>query len=291
MVADSQGESRQSVANPVQVRVDAPGVSSQASSTDCHEPQATDFIAVEEPLEVRVRGSAIAVLMRMPGRERDLVAGFLAAERILTAGADLAGIEPCADPQTRKPEPNIWNVGLADGVAFDPRARRWGTVSTSCGLCGAQTLEDLQKETPELVMPSRQYSAAMVWQGFRELRRRQVVFEHTAGVHAAALMAESGSLLDVAEDVGRHNAVDKVLGACLRADNYPLEDAAMLLVSGRISFEIVQKAALAGISSIAGVSAPTSLAIEAAERFNQYLFGFAREASLNQYTRSSQSIP
>lgn len=241
-----------------------------------------DFVAVEEPLEVRVRGQAIAVLLRLPGREADLVAGFLAAERVIAHPEDLAGVAPCLDPETGEAAPNVWNAALAEGVSFDPRQRRFGIVSSACGLCGAQSIEDLERTVPPLRRPPELGVAALA-AAFRGLRASQPLFAATAGVHAAGLLPPGLELADVAEDVGRHNAVDKVLGARLRAGDYPLAQDASLLVSGRVAFEIVQKAALAGIGAVAGVGAPTSLAVAAAQRFGMALYGLVREESANRY--------
>lgn len=221
--------------------------------------------------------------MRLPGRERDLVAGFLAAEGILRHPDDLVGVEPCRDPRTGRPEPNIWNAALTEGVAFDPRTSRFGVVTAACGLCGTRTLEDLERRVPPPAALPPALPGGFLEQGFRRMRRTQEVFARTAGVHAAALVETAGAWLDLAEDVGRHNAVDKVLGARFLAGEYPLERPAFLLVSGRVAFEIVQKAALAGIPAVAGVGAPTSLAVEAAARWNLALFGLVRDGSANRY--------
>ncbi|MDA0666981.1 MAG: formate dehydrogenase accessory sulfurtransferase FdhD [Planctomycetota bacterium] len=248
-------------------------------------PAAEDYVASEEPLEIRIRGQAFAVLMRTPGRERDLVAGFLAAEGLIHHKDDVTAIEPCLDVQAGLPEPNIWNVALADGVAFDPRNLRQVMVSSSCGLCGARSLEDLQRDMPVLAsgLP-KQLSLSSLLHAFEQLRKAQSLFEATAGSHGVALWdPESTQILDVAEDVGRHNAVDKLLGAQLLADAYPAAKPLSLLISGRISFELVQKAALAGIPMLAGVGMPTSLAVDAARETGQVLLGWARDAGANLY--------
>jgi len=252
---------------------------------------AADFVAVEEPLEIRVRGNPLAVLMRLPGRERDLVAGFLGSEGVLRDSGDLGPIEPCMDLESGRPSPNVWNAGLADGLAFDPRARRFGLVSSSCGLCGTRTLEDLEKIMPALPRVPAALPGGFFQKSFQQLEEKQPVFHRTAGVHAAGLFQPDGVCLDVAEDVGRHNAVDKVLGARLRRGCYPSPEPVLLLVSGRISFEIVQKAALGGVGVVAGVSAPTSLAIEGAGRFGMALFGLARGARVNRYTGAVELRP
>lgn len=243
-------------------------------------PLRVEPVAAEEPLEIRVRGTPFAVLLRTPGRERDLIAGFLAAERLIRGADDLGAIEPCTDPVRGEPEPHVWNVALAEGVAFDPRASRALMVGSTCGLCGTRVLEDLRAGLPRAVAAPAEPSPAALRDAFAGLRARQPLFARTAGVHGAALarMQADGALAlaDVAEDVGRHNAVDKLLGAVLRAGNYPLEQPAWLLVSGRVSYEIVQKAALAGIGGAAGVGMPTSLAVSAARACGVILHGFVR---------------
>ena len=242
----------------------------------------TDAVAAEEPLEIRVRGVPIAVLMRMPGRERDLLAGFLASEGVLRRPEELLEAAPCVDPETGEAAVNVWNAALAPEVGFDPRERRFGPVTSSCGLCGARTLEELERKMPA-PPPACSLEPSFLLGAFEHLRSGQEVFERTAGTHAAGLLREDGCWIDLAEDVGRHNAVDKVLGARLLAGEYPCGRPTVLLVSGRISFEIVQKAALARVCAVAGVSAPTSLAVDAARRFGLALYGLVRDGSANHY--------
>ncbi len=251
-----------------------------------HAPERVrDHIAVEEPLEVRIRGQAYAVLMRTPGRERDLVAGFLAAEGILAGRSDLLAMEACKDPHSQRPEANIWNVSCAEDLAFDPRQQRRTVVSSSCGLCGTRSLQELQELMPPAVgFPSLRFSLSQLQQAFSELGRQQSLFAATAGCHGAALWnPQSKDLVDLAEDVGRHNAVDKLIGARLWADDYPVSTPLALLLSGRISFELVQKAALAGIPLLAGMGMPTSLAVAAAQTTGQTLLGWVRDGGASVY--------
>jgi len=231
---------------------------------------------------MRVRGHALAVVMRTPGRERELLAGFLASEGVIGQGDDLLAVEACFDPETGEPAPNVWNAALAEGVSFDPERSRFAVVGSSCGLCGTRTLEELEKDLPSLA-PAPAQVEALLESGFGRLRQVQPLFEATGAVHGAALLTEQGELLDFAEDVGRHNAVDKILGARLLADDYPLVNPVALLVTGRISFEIVQKAALAGVPVLAGIGAPTGLAVELATRSGQTLFGMVRNGCANRY--------
>jgi FdhD protein len=247
-------------------------------------PARVEPVAVEEPLEIRVRGRPFAVLLRTPGRERDLIAGFLASERVLRGPEDLLAVEPCppVEPRAGEEPGEAWNVALAEGVRWDPgRERATAMVGSACGACGTRMIEDLRRELPRRAGGAAPTPApGALRAAFEELRRRQAGFALTAGMHGAALAAlgASGELLlrDAAEDVGRHNAVDKLLGARLRAGEWPLEGAAALLVSGRVSFEIVQKAALAGVALVAGVGMPTSLAVRAARAAGLGLTGFVR---------------
>ena len=244
-------------------------------------PVRVEPVVAEEPLEIRVRGAVFAVLLRTPGRERDLIAGFLAAERVIRGSEDLSAVEPCYDAERSAPAPHVWNASLAEGVAFDPRHARALTVGSACGLCGTRVLEDLRVGLPRTVAPTPDLGVSALREAFQELQRRQTLFSRTAGCHGAALVQADGSawrLLDHAEDVGRHNATDKVLGARLLAGDYPLEQPTGLLVSGRVSYEIVQKAALAGVGAVAGVGMPTSLAVAAARACGLSLRGFVRDA-------------
>lgn len=239
---------------------------------------------MEEPLEIRVAGSPFAVLLRTPGQERELLAGFLASEGVLRDRDDLGAIDPCRNPETQRAEANIWNVGLAPGVAFEPAKRRWLPVGSTCGLCGARTLEELARELPKrldlaAIEPDLEYFAQLD----HEIRRAQATYQRTAGCHGAGLFDADARMHAFAEDVGRHNAVDKVLGSELLADRYPAEEPRLLFVTGRISFEIVQKAAMAGVSTVAGAGAPTSLAVEAARRAGVQLLGLVRPERANRY--------
>lgn len=253
---------------------------------------AEDAVAVEEPLEIRIRGQAYAILMRTPGRERDLIAGFLASEGLVHGAADITATEACRNPETQEVESNIWNVALAEGISFQPRGGS-GMVSASCGLCGAQSLEALQKQLPgkRPQLPKSLRLQALTG-AFAQLKQEQGLFAQTAGCHGVGLWKPGETALrDVTEDVGRHNAVDKVLGAQLRADAYPVEEELVLLVSGRISFELVQKAALAGIPVLAGVGMPTSLAVQAAADLGLGLLGWVRDAGANVYAGNLKLKP
>jgi FdhD protein len=246
---------------------------------------ASDSAAAEEPLEVRLHGEPFAVIMRTPGADCELAAGFLLAERVITTADDLGTIAHCTDPDAGHPE-NIVNVTLADGpaTAIEPllAGRRQVTTSSACGMCGRRTIESLAADVEPLRAAWRVSASAIAALPLL-LRARQAVFEHTGGLHAAGLFRRDGTLLEVAEDVGRHNAVDKIVGRMLMRDALPLADH-LLCVSGRTSFELVQKALFAGIPILAAVSAPSSLAIELAQEYGVTLIGFIRGDGFNIYT-------
>lgn len=244
-----------------------------------------DVVATEEPMELRVQGAPFAVLMRTPGDDRALAAGFLFAERIAWRRGDLIRIEPCTERDHPQSD-NIINVSLGQRAAADLERfladRRRVTVSSSCGVCGRVTIESLQVQAP-FVDSTATITAAMVGRLSADLRPRQALFAETGGLHAAGLFEAGGRCLSVFEDVGRHNAVDKVVGRELLEDRLPLTNH-VLAVSGRASFEIVQKAFLAGIPIVAAVSAPTSLAVQLAETAGITLVAFARNGGFNVYS-------
>jgi FdhD protein len=243
-----------------------------------------DRAATEEPLEVRLHNKPFAVIMRTPGADRELASGFLLSEGVLKSADDLGTLEYCTDPGAEHPE-NIINVSLVNGAAESLDAllagRRNVTTNSSCGMCGRLTIESLRAEAPALVVPWTVSSETLVDVPNR-LRRAQAVFDETGGLHAAGLFTREGHLETMAEDVGRHNAVDKVVGRMLMQERLPLSDY-LLFVSGRTSFEIVQKAFLAGIPMVAAVSAPSSLAIDLAEECGITLIGFLRGSNFNIY--------
>lgn len=244
-----------------------------------------DVVAVEEPMEVRVNGASFAVIMRTPGADRDLAAGFLLAEDVIRGAHELATIEYCedADVEGRDNTLNVTVVGDAiERLGVRLGERRQVMMTASCGLCGRRTIESLRSRAPSV---DGQWTVrAEVLRGLpTTLRHAQDVFETTGGLHAAGLFALDGRLTMLAEDVGRHNAVDKVVGRRLLEDALPL-DQSMLMVSGRTSFELVQKTLLAGVPLIAAVSAPSSLAIELAEQSGVTLCGFLRGDTFNVYT-------
>lgn len=235
---------------------------------------APDLVAVEEPLEIRLDGHPVAVVMRTPSHDAELAAGFLVTEGIISKVGELRKIEP-------RPEENRVLVFLEDGVSVDlGRLTRHLFTGSSCGLCGKATLEAVFTEFPPIVHPLL-VSDAVLLAAPGKLREAQGTFETTGGLHAAGLFTAAGELLVVREDIGRHNAVDKVIGHAL-LNGIDLT-ATFLLVSGRLSFEIMQKALAARIPAVAAISAPSSLAVEFAKKSGQSLVGFLRPPTFNRY--------
>lgn len=248
-----------------------------------------DTLAGEEPLEIRVGGRPLSVTMRTPGHDFDLVVGFLHGEGLLRGWDDVAQIDYRsgigADGQR---DYNVVDLTLADGVTPpDPSLERHVYTSSSCGVCGTASIEAVRRVgAHDLATDVTAYPVGLLLELPDRLRAEQAVFDRTGGVHAAGLFLPDGAGLRLAclrEDVGRHNAVDKVLGLALREHGMPLRGA-VLQVSGRASFELVQKAGMAGIPVLSAVSAPSSLAAELAEDLGMTLVGFNRGSSLNVYT-------
>jgi FdhD protein len=247
------------------VRRGEPGVSS-------------DRVAVEAPLEVRVNGQPFSVIMRTPGADRELALGFLLSEGLIRGRADVVRVdvdEPASIANV------IFDRGRADAVAEALGQRRQVAMNSSCGLCGRRSLESLEMSAPPFV---REWSIepAIIDGLPATLQAAQPAFAQTGGLHAAGLFDLDGTLVASAEDVGRHNAVDKLVGRMFEAGRLPLSRS-LLLVSGRSSFEIVQKAWLAGMPLVAAVSAPSSLAVDLARQAGMTLLGFVRDGRFNIY--------
>src|SRR6266850_626789 len=242
----------------------------------------SDAVAREEPLEIQIAGTPLAVVMRTPGHDADLALGFLSSERVIRSIEDVLSVRHCREARSPEAADNVVRVALAEGVRVDWEAlRRNLYASSSCGVCGKATIENALACAPPIRDPAR-FDAALFAPLPERLAAAQPGFAQTGGLHAAALFDARGALLVAREDVGRHNAVDKVLGFCLREKRWPLAGH-VLLVSGRISFEIVQKALAARLPLVAGVSAPSSLAISLAERAGIALIGFLRGSAFNVY--------
>ncbi|MER7014984.1 formate dehydrogenase accessory sulfurtransferase FdhD [Saccharopolyspora sp. NPDC000359] len=245
-----------------------------------------DTLAVEEPLEIRVGGRPLTITMRTPGHDFDLAAGFLVGEGVVRAAEDVVGIRYCAGATADGSNTyNVVDVALAPGVPLPEASleRNFYTTS-SCGLCGKASLDAVRtKATWPLDDDSPGIDLETVAALPDRLREAQRVFDSTGGLHAAGLFTTDGELTCLREDVGRHNAVDKVIGDALRANRLPLRDTIMV-VSGRASFELVQKAVVAGVPVLAAVSAPSSLAVDLAADSGLTLIGFLRGRSMNVYT-------
>jgi FdhD protein len=248
-----------------------------------------DTLAAEEPLEIRVGGRSLAVTMRTPGNDFELAAGFLVTEGLVSGGSQIAGISYCPGPD--KQEFNVLDVILAPGVAPPPaEAARPFVTTSSCGLCGKASIDTVRSKSRfDVAEDPLTVPAAVICDLPGRLREAQKVFDRTGGLHAAGLFDEAGNLLCLREDVGRHNAFDKVVGWAALGGRLPLASHVML-VSGRASFELVQKALMAGIPVMAAVSAPSSLAAELADEAGLTLVGFLRGETMNVYARPDRII-
>jgi len=243
-----------------------------------------DEVAREEPLEIRVDGSSLAVVMRTPGHDAELALGFLVTERVIEKTSDVISVRHCSRAPDPDAEDNVIQVRLAPGVEIDLAAlRRNLYASSSCGICGKATIENALRSAPPL-RDDTALPATRLYALRDALAGAQPGFARTGGLHAAALFTAGGELVCAREDVGRHNAVDKVVGAALRDGRVPLSGH-VLWVSGRISFEIAQKALAARAPVVAAVSAPTSLAVRFAESAGLTLVGFLRGRRANVYGR------
>ncbi|QRN97830.1 formate dehydrogenase accessory sulfurtransferase FdhD [Archangium violaceum] len=257
-------------------------------------PAEPDTVAIEEPLDIRISGDTVAVTMRTPGADRFLVAGFLFAEGLIHSAEDLGGLAHCGRPG-EEGYGNIVEVTPAPGLVIDLEkvgTSRRGTLTTSaCGVCGRRSVDDLMAACSP-VPPGPEIPASVLARATEHLRTVQPNFARTGGVHAAAALDVEGNVLAAFEDVGRHNAVDKVVGAMVlehglrsaRASRPSEARPIVLVVSGRVSFEIVQKAAMARCPVVASVSAASSLAIDLAERAGITLATFVREGRFNVYS-------
>ena len=252
-----------------------------------------DAVAVEEPLEIRLVyerdgqrvEQSISITMRTPGDDFELAAGFLVGEGILHQPDEVHQIRYCVDRAREAQAYNVVSVHLRAGVTFDmDKLVRHFYTTSSCGVCGKASLDALEMQACPLLPQDRPFVTAQVVSGLDgTLRRAQAVFDKTGGLHAAALFDTSGQLISLHEDVGRHNAVDKLVGEQFLAKKLPLYTT-LMMVSGRASFEIMQKALMAGIPIVAAVGAPSSLAVDMARQFGMTLLGFVRGERFNVYT-------
>ena len=251
-----------------------------------------DLLAVEEPLEIRVNGRRLAVTMRTPGNDIDLAAGFLVSEGVITQGDDFSSARYCAGAVDGVNTYNVLDVTLGAGVAPPaPSLERSLITNSSCGLCGKESIDAVRtKSAFDIADDAVRLDAELLTTFPEQLRAGQNVFEKTGGIHAAGLFdAATGEMLVLREDVGRHNAVDKVIGWAVKENRLPLTGT-VLMVSSRASFELTQKALMAGIPVLAAVSAPSSLSAEFAAEVGMTLVGFLRGKSMVIYAGGDRIV-
>jgi len=253
-----------------------------------------DQLTIEEPFEVRIGHQSLAVIMRTPGNDAELALGFLLTEGVIQQFSDVLAIESDVD-EDDLPLANVLNITLCsqlqqDSIHAQPATfERHFAVSASCGLCGKNSIADLMLSVPPLELDALRIHSATFYKLAEQLRSRQQVFQYTGGLHAAGLFTAAGELQLLREDIGRHNAVDKLIGYGMLHGPFPYREH-ILMVSGRTSFEIIQKALLARIPCVAAISAPSSLAVELAEQGGITLVGFLRDHSMNVYTHPERII-
>jgi FdhD protein len=251
----------------------------------------SDQLATEEPLEIRLVSpqKTVAVTMRTPGADFELAAGFLYSEGVVNSREDIERISYCVDPDVDGEQRyNIVNVKLREGLSLDlqPLERHFFTTS-ACGVCGKANLEALRLRGCPVIAEGPEVPVELIYSLPEQLRKAQRVFSTTGGLHAAALFDAKGQLLSVREDIGRHNALDKLVGSALLSDQLPLNNH-IVMVSGRSSFEILQKCLAAGVPIVCAVSAPSSLAVALAREFGITLVGFLRGERFNVYAGSER---
>src|ERR687889_1846338 len=245
-----------------------------------------DVLATEEPMEIRlVSGGSrqtVAVTMRTPGADFELATGFLYGEGIVSSPEDIRKISYCVDVDAEQ-QYNIVNVELRGGHSYDPRPlERHFYTTSACGVCGKASLEQLELRGCPVILPGPEVAPEIIYALPEKLREAQGLFDATGGLHAAALLDAEGELVALREDVGRHNATDKLIGWALLEGRLPLRDH-IVMVSGRSSFEILQKSLAAGVPVVCAISAPSSLAVDVARRFDMTLVGFLRGGKFNVY--------
>jgi FdhD protein len=249
-----------------------------------------DYLSAEEPLEIRVGDAPLSVTMRTPGHDTELAAGFLFTEGIVQNRAQISALEEPAPGDNTENPGNVIIATLAPDAAYDSeKSRRNFFAASSCGICGKASIDSVRARTLAAPNHSFRLDPEVLLKLPDALRESQAVFGRTGGLHAAALFDASGNLLVLREDIGRHNAVDKVIGWALLENRVPLSDT-VLLVSGRGGFEIVQKAIVAGLPVVASVSAPSSLAVQLARESGQTLVGFLRGRRFVIYSGDSRII-
>ena len=247
-----------------------------------------DILVVEEPLEMRIRYGDLmnrkemnlAITMRTPGYDFELVRGFLFTEGIIQSAQDIISIKYCINTKQEE-ENNIVKIELVESIQLNEHLfKRNFYMSSSCGVCGKSSIESVMENCRLKIIQHKKFKASLLLQLPELLRNEQISFKYTGGLHASALFNEDGKIIVLREDVGRHNALDKVIGASLEQN---LQDFGLIL-SGRVSFELMQKAAMAGIQLVCAIGAPSSLAVEMAQEFNISLIGFLKQDKMNVYT-------
>ena len=254
---------------------------------------AADDVVAEEPLEIRAQGETLAITMRTPGADRELAVGFLFAEGVIVSRDEVGRVAHCVRPD-QEGYGNTIDVVPGPGVSLDIErisATRRGTLTTAaCGVCGRRTVDDVIARCAPLPVGRATIAAASILAAVESLRARQPNFARTGGIHGAALHDAQGNVLAAFEDIGRHNAVDKVVGALLLAGRIPGAEAALLVVSGRASYEVVQKASAARVPVIASVSAASSLAVDLARATGITLCGFVRKGTMTVYAHADRIV-
>lgn len=247
-----------------------------------------DILVVEEPLEMRIRYGDLmnrkemnlAITMRTPGYDFELVRGFLFTEGIIQSAQDIISIKYCINTKQEE-ENNIVKIELVESIQLNEHLfKRNFYMSSSCGVCGKSSIESVMENCRLKIIQHKKFKASLLLQLPELLRNEQISFKYTGGLHASALFNEDGKIIVLREDVGRHNALDKIIGASLEQN---LQDFGLIL-SGRVSFELMQKAAMAGIQLVCAIGAPSSLAVEMAQEFNISLIGFLKQDKMNVYT-------
>lgn len=249
-----------------------------------------DQVVIEEPFEIRLNGRSLAIIMRTPSgleNDKELAIGFLLTEGVISLATEISKIVRPND-KDGLPEENVLDVQTAFAKATEQFERRF-VIGSSCGICGKNSVVEMGKRACNLLANDFKVAAQTLYALPTLLRQKQLIFEQTGGLHAAGLFDETGELKLMREDIGRHNAVDKIIGRMAQDDKLPLSQT-ILVVSGRVSFEIVQKAFIAQIPIVAAVSAPSSLALELADEIGMTLVGFLRQQNLNVYTHATRII-
>lgn len=253
-----------------------------------------DYLAVEEPLEIRLQAGTdtrtLAITMRTPGHDYELAAGFLFAEQVVQQREEIAQMTYCLGEDSTEQEYNTLSLTMRASQLPDlPQLQRHFFTNSACGVCGRTMLEDLALRHPQPVPPGPQVTPELLYQLPDRLRQSQALFQHTGGLHAAALFDAHGQLLAVREDVGRHNALDKLMGWGLLNDRLPFNQH-IIMVSGRASYELLQKCLAAGAPILCAVSAPSTLAVSLARQFGVTLVGFLRGRRFNIYANPERVV-